>query len=91
MIYEKEPSDTWDWPDEIVNVSVPVSMMRHASGAMDMLVVDLIDDEEREQCVQRRVRFSAQAAAQFLDAIGRRGESGHLLLGDERPVTATLH
>jgi len=91
VIYENELSEGWDWPDDTLDVSVPVSMIRYPTGEMDMVVLDLTAEAEHEHLAERRVRFSARAAAQFLDAIGSHGQPGYILFGDERPVNATLH
>ncbi|NRO98288.1 hypothetical protein GWC77_20395 [Paraburkholderia sp. NMBU_R16] len=92
MIFEnEEPSDVCESPDEAVNVSVPVSMVLHSSGEISVVVIDLMREDERPCFAERTIRFSAHAAAQFLDAMGSTVQSGHLLFGDERPATATLH
>ncbi|RDU97997.1 hypothetical protein [Trinickia dinghuensis] len=91
MIFENELSDAWDVPDETVNVSVPISMIRHPSGEIHIVVIDLMPEQEHDCLAERRIRFSAQAAAQLRDAIGGMAQSGHVLFGDERPATATLH
>jgi hypothetical protein len=92
VIFENnELSDVWDAPDESNNVSVPVSMVMHASGAIDIVVVDLTEHDERGCFAERRIRFSPQAAAQFLDTMSNTVQSGHVLFGDERPEKATLH
>lgn len=92
MIFESnEPSDAWDAPDEPSNVSVPVSMVLHPSGAIDIVVIDLMQQDERGCLAERRIRFSPQAASQLLDTIGNTVQNGHMLFGDERPDTATLH
>ena len=92
MIFENnELSDAWDAPDEASNVSVPISMVLHASGAIDIVVIDLMQQDERGCLAERRIRFSPQAASQFLDTIGNTVQGGHILFGDERPDSATLH
>lgn len=94
VIFENdELSDAWDSPDDAMNISVPVSMVLHPSGDIDVVVIDLMRDDERECLAERRIRFTAHAAAQFLDAIGSsaKAQSTHILFGDERPVMATLH
>lgn len=92
VIFENnEPSDAWDSPDEAFNVSVPVSMVQHASGDIDIVVIDLMQRDESECFAERRIRFSAQAAIQLLDAISGAVHSKHVLFGDERPEMATLH
>lgn len=92
MIFENdEPSDAWDSPDEAFKVSVPVSMIQHASGDIDIVVIDLMRQDESERFAERRIRFSAQAAIQLLDAISGAVQNKHVLLGDERPEMATLH
>lgn len=94
MIFENdELSDAWDSADEAMNLSVPVSMVLHPSGDIDVVVIDLMREDERECLAERRIRFSAYAASQFLDAIGSsvKTQSMHVLFGDERPVIATLH
>lgn len=92
MIFENnEPSDAWDSPDEAFDVSVPVSMVQHASGDIDIVVIDLMQQDESGCFAERRIRFSAQAAIQLLDAIGGAVQSKHVLFGDERPERATLH
>jgi hypothetical protein len=92
VIFENnELSDAWDSPDEASSVSVPVSMVLHASGAIDIVVIDLMQQDESGCLAERRIRFSPQAASQFLDTLGNTVQSGHILFGDERPETATLH
>ena len=92
VIFENnEQSDAWDSPDEPFDVSVPVSMVRHASGDIDIVVIDLMQQDESGCFAERRIRFSAPAAAQLLDAISGAVQSRHVLFGDERPETATLH
>lgn len=94
MIIENDDlSDAWDSPDETINVSVPISTVLHPSGDIDIVVIDLMREDDRECLAERRIRFSAYAASQFLDAIGGSlsEQSKHVLFGDERPVTATLH
>jgi hypothetical protein len=92
VIFENnELSDTWDSPDDAGSVSVPVSMVLLASGAIEIVVIDLMQQDESGCLAERRIRFSPQAASQFLDTLGNTVQSGHLLFGDERPDTATLH
>lgn len=92
MIYENnEQSDAWDSPDDTFNVSVPISMVQHSSGDIDIVVIDLMQQDESGCFAERRIRFSAQAAVQLLDAIGGAVQSKLVLFGDERPETATLH
>lgn len=94
MIIENDDlSDAWDSPDETINVSVPISTVLHPSGDIDIVVIDLMREDDRECLAERRIRFSAYAASQFLDAIGGSlsDQRKHVLFGDERPVTATLH
>ena len=92
MIFENnEQSDAWDSPDEAFDVSVPISMVRHPSGDIDIVVIDLMQQDEGGCFAERRIRFSAQAAVQLFDAIGGAVQNKHVLFGDERPDTATLH
>jgi hypothetical protein len=92
VIFENEElSDAYDSPDEPMNVSVPISMVLHSSGEISVVVIDLMREDERQCFAERTIRFSAHAAAQFLDAMGNTVQSGHLLFGDERPAMATLH
>lgn len=92
MIYENNDQfDPWDTPDDAFSVSVPVSMVHHSSGDIDILVIDLAQQDESGCFAERRIRFSAQAAAQLLDAMSGDVQSGHVLFGDERPAMATLH
>lgn len=92
MIFENdELSDAWESPDESNNVSVPISMVMHSSGAIDIVVIDLMEHDERGCFAERRIRFSPQAATQLLDTMGNTVQSGHVLFGDERPEKATLH
>ncbi|HZZ76947.1 MAG TPA: hypothetical protein VFE62_00425 [Gemmataceae bacterium] len=92
VFYENdEQSDPWDTPDDAFSVSVPVSMVHHSSGDIDILVIDLMHQGESGCFAERRIRFSAQAAAQLVDAMTGAVQSGHVLFGDERPAMATLH
>lgn len=92
MIFENnEQSDAWDSPDEACNVSVPISMVQHTSGDIDIVVIDLMQRDESGCFAERRIRFSAPAAAQLLEAISSAVQSKHVLFGDERPEMATLH
>jgi hypothetical protein len=92
VFYENdEQSDPWDAPDDAFSVSVPVSMVHHSSGDIDILVIDLMHQDESGCFAERRIRFSAQAAAQLLDAMSGAVESGHVLFGGVRPAMATLH
>lgn len=92
MFFESnELSDTWDSPDESDNVSVPISMVLHSSGAIDIVVIDLAHHDESGCFEERRIRFSPEAAAQLLDTMGDTVQPGHVLFGDERPERATLH
>ena len=84
-------SDVWDSPDESVNMCVPVSMFLYSSGEIHIVVIDLTQEDEHERLAERRIRFSAQAAAQLIDAIRGPVKTTHLLFGDERPPAATLH
>lgn len=48
VIFENnELSDTWDSPDDAGSVSVPVSMVLHASGAIEIVVIDLMQQYVR--------------------------------------------
>ncbi len=93
MIFENEElsDDVYETPDEAMNVSVPISMILHSSGEISVVVIDLKQEDELQCFAERTIRFSAHAAAQFLDAMGSTVQSGHLLFGDERPERATLH
>ena len=93
MIYENdELSDAGDCGlDEDFDVSVPISMVRHASGDIDIVVVDLSRQDDSGCFDERRIRFSAQAAAQLIDSICASTDNPHILFGDERPAMATLH
>lgn len=93
MIFENEElSEVCESPDEAMNVSVPVSMVLHSSGEISVVVIDLMREDESQCFAERTIRFSAHAAAQFLDAMGNTVQkSEHLLFGDERPAMATLH
>lgn len=94
VIFENDQlSDAWDSEDEAINVSVPVSMVLHASGEIHIVVVDVVREDERECLAERRIRFSARAASQFIAAIGSamNRPGSHILFGDERPLTETLH
>jgi hypothetical protein len=92
VIFENdELSEAWDSPDEAYDVSVPVSMVMHSSGDIDIVVVDLMQRDDRGCFAERRIRFSSHAAAQLIDAIGGTVTSKHVLFGDERPERVALH
>ena len=84
MSDDKNEANPFEPMDVRLEISAPVSVILHPSGAMDVTFYDLT--ERMNSPVEERIRFDPLAASQFLDAIYAAVKERHIVFGEDQPT-----